>query len=120
MLRLNQKKAINISINNNFQSGIHFHATGTGKSWIALHIILEYQTRYPQNNILWLCEKKDILIQQFDKNTLQEKGFSNLSKIFHILNYANYKNEKWINSVNASKFWNKPLLLIINRCYLTL
>ena len=41
-LRPNQRKAINHSIENDFSSGVHFHATGTGKSWIALEIILEY------------------------------------------------------------------------------
>ena len=32
MLRYNQIDAINTSLNNNFESGVHFHATGTGKS----------------------------------------------------------------------------------------
>ena len=39
-LRKNQLKAIDISINNDYQSGVHFHATGTGKSVIGLEIIL--------------------------------------------------------------------------------
>ena len=29
-LRDNQKKAINISYENDFESGVHFHETGTG------------------------------------------------------------------------------------------
>ena len=41
-LRLNQKKAIEYSLNNDFKSGVHFHATGTGKSWIGLELILRY------------------------------------------------------------------------------
>jgi superfamily II DNA or RNA helicase len=45
MLRDNQKNAIQVSLKNNFDSGIHFHATGTGKSWIALELILEYQKK---------------------------------------------------------------------------
>ena len=57
MLRLNQCKAIDSSIENNFESGVHFHATGTGKSWIAMNLIYEYNKRYPKNNILWVCEK---------------------------------------------------------------
>ena len=43
MLRKNQKNAIKISLSNNFKSGVHFHATGTGKSWIALELILKIQ-----------------------------------------------------------------------------
>ena len=58
MLRKNQKEAIELSIENDFESGVHFHATGTGKSWIAMNIINEYNKRYPNNNIIWLCEKK--------------------------------------------------------------
>ena len=68
-LRSNQKKAIDSSIKNNFQSGVHFHATGTGKSWIALEIIIEYNKRYPHNNIIWMCEQKSILIEQFNKKS---------------------------------------------------
>ena len=62
-LRANQRKAINNSIENDFSSGVHFHATGTGKSWIALELILEYNKRYPNHQILWLCEQKSILIK---------------------------------------------------------
>ncbi len=36
MLRKHQQAAIDLSIDNNFSSGIHSHATGTGKSIIGL------------------------------------------------------------------------------------
>ena len=65
MLRTNQKKAVDISINNNFDSGVHFHATGTGKSLIAFTILDEFNKRNPNKNVLWLCEQKNILFQQF-------------------------------------------------------
>ena len=42
LLRKNQQIAVECSKNNDFSSGVHFHATGTGKSWIALELILEY------------------------------------------------------------------------------
>ena len=73
VLRANQEQAIQVSKDNNFSSGIHFHATGTGKSWIALELILEYNRAFPKNNILWLCEQKSILIEQFDSNTLKKR-----------------------------------------------
>ena len=38
----NQNNALNCAIKNNFKSGVYFHATGTGKSLIALNILLEY------------------------------------------------------------------------------
>ena len=73
-LRNNQYQAVTCSKENNFRSGVHFHATGTGKSWIALEIILEYNRKYKQKNILWLCEQKSILIEQFQKKNVKRKG----------------------------------------------
>ena len=70
-LRKNQLDAINTSINNDFESGIHYHATGAGKSWIAMYILQEFNQKYPKSNVLWICERKDILIQQFSKEVLK-------------------------------------------------
>ena len=105
----NQLNAIQISIDNDFESGIHYHATGTGKSLIATNICIEYNKKYPNNNILWFCEQKNIISQQFNNTKL-------FGKKFNII----FKNENWIDSVNASKFWGKPLLCIINRSFLTM
>ena len=41
LLRKNQLDALTISLENDFKSGIHFHATGTGKSHIALEILFD-------------------------------------------------------------------------------
>ena len=41
----NQKNAIDTSINNDFMSGIHYHATGTGKSWIAMLILEKFNNK---------------------------------------------------------------------------
>ena len=51
-LRKNQIDAINVSINNDFESGIHYHATGTGKSWIAMYILYEFNKKYPNKMYL--------------------------------------------------------------------
>ena len=69
-LRVNQINAIKTSINNDFKSGVHFHATGTGKSWIAMNLLTEYNKLYNNHNILWICEKKSILIEQFENSNL--------------------------------------------------
>jgi len=120
MLRENQKKAIETSINNNFESGIHFHATGTGKSHIALSLLFEYHTRYPnKSNILWICEQKSILIEQFNKDTLKKKGYSDVLKKFIIYDYTINKPSNWYDNINSSIFWKKPILVIINRAFLT-
>ena len=118
-LRNNQIKAIHESLSNDFDSGIHYHATGSGKSWIAMHIILQFNEKYPKSNIIWICEKKSILIEQFNIKNLRERDFGEIFHKFNILNYSNYKLSSWYNSVNSSIFWNKPVLLIINRAFLT-
>ena len=48
MLRTNQSRAINISLENDFKSGVHFHATGTGKSLIAFTLLDEFYKKYPK------------------------------------------------------------------------
>lgn len=118
-LRKNQIKAIESSIDNDFESGIHFHATGSGKSWIAMTLISLFNEKYPKHNIMWICEKKSILIEQFNKNNIRERNFTNIIHKFNILNFSEFKLSDWFNSVNASVFWNKPVLLIINRAFLT-
>lgn len=117
-LRPNQTRALQLSIDNDFQSGIHFHATGTGKSWIAMNIIHNYNIKYPKHNILWICEKKSILIEQFNINNIKQRNFLSTINKFNVLNFSEYKLDNWYSSVNSSKFWNKPFLLIINRAYL--
>ena len=114
-LKKNQIDAVNISINNNFESGIHFHATGTGKSWIAMNIIYEYNNKYQNNNILWLCESKSILIEQFNIDLLKERNLDYIVDKFSIYNYAKTKVNNWWNIIPNEK----PILLIINRAYLT-
>ncbi len=119
MLRQHQIDAIEISKNNDFSSGIHYHATGTGKSWIALQLLLEFQKKYPQCTILWICEQKSILNEQFSKKKIKEKGFQSIFNTFLVHNYSVNKDPTWYHSISHDKFWNKPSLVIINRAYLT-
>ncbi len=118
-LRPNQIRAIEETVNQDFNSGIHYHATGTGKSWIAMHIILRFYDKYPKANVMWICEKKSILIEQFNRKNLKERQFDHIFKKYNVLNYSEFKISKWYNSVNSGIFWNKPVLLIINRAFLT-
>ena len=118
-LRQNQIKAINETLLNDFESGIHYHATGSGKSWIAMHIILKFYEKYPKSNVIWICEKKSILIEQFNINNLRDRDFNHIFQKYNILNFSEYKLSNWYNSVNSSIYWNKPVLLIINRAFLT-
>jgi len=118
-LRPNQLRAIEETVATDFKSGIHYHATGTGKSWIAMHIILKFQEKYPKSNVMWICEKKSILIEQFNRANLKERNFDHIFEKYNILNYSETKLSTWYNSVNSGVFWNKPVLLIINRAFLT-
>jgi superfamily II DNA or RNA helicase len=52
ILRKNQIKAIDSSVSNDFESGVHFHATGSGKSWIAMTLIHLFNRQYPASNIM--------------------------------------------------------------------
>ena len=113
----NQEKALRISVNNDFKSGVHFHATGTGKSLISLNILIEYNKKNPDKHIIWLCEQKSILNEQFSKDTLNKKGFTEISKYFSIYNLVKNKKQKWYEDINDYNEL-KPLLIIINRSYL--
>jgi type I site-specific restriction endonuclease len=115
----NQIKAIDETLSNDFSSGIHYHATGTGKSWIGMNIILEFYKIYPKLNIIWICEKKSILIEQFKIENLRDRDFNHIFQKYNILNFSENKLQNWYNSVNSGIYWNKPVLLIINRAFLT-
>ena len=119
MLRKNQVLAIETSKQNDFSNGIHYHATGTGKSWIAMNILKEYNIKYPKHNILWLCERKDVLSQQFNKETVNDRNFNDILSKFVKFDFSLHKKSNWTDSLNATKFWKKPFLCIINRGYLT-
>ena len=118
-LRPNQLRAIQETVANDFKSGIHYHATGSGKSWIAMYSILNFYEKYPTHNIMWICEKKSILIEQFNRTTLKKRDFDHIFKLYNVLNYAEVKTSDWYNNVNSGVFWKKPVLLIINRAFLT-
>ena len=100
MLLRNQRLAIEKSVANNFKSGVHFHATGTGKSWIALELVKHFNNTYPKKNILWLCEQKTILIEQFSSETLKDKGYKELLKKFMVINFTEKKPSKWYSQIN--------------------
>ena len=111
-----QTYSINNSINQDFISGIHCHATGSGKTIIAGNIVLEYNKKYENNNVLWFTERKSILIDSFVHKNLKKK-IPELWDKFKILEFAQNKNKNWIEVINKSN--DKPILLVINRAFLT-
>jgi len=117
-LHKNQQHAIQTSVKNDFLSGVHAHATGTGKSWIALQLLLEFNARYPHANVLWICEQKTILQEQFLSSTIQKKGFASLKAQYMFMDYSTRKSPAWVEELSMASVWRKPLLVIINRAFL--
>jgi superfamily II DNA or RNA helicase len=75
MLRKNQLDALNTAKQNDFASGVYFHATGTGKSFIMFKIMESFFQRYPKHNVFWICEHQTILSQLFDSKKLLDLLF---------------------------------------------
>ncbi len=117
-LHVNQRDAIRTTIRNDFLSGVHAHATGTGKSWIALQVLLEFVARYPAANVLWICEQKTILQEQFDTAVIKAKGFTEIRQRFMILDFSSRKSSSWTEEIQMATIWRRPLLVIINRAFL--
>lgn len=140
-LRDNQTKAIETAINTNFVSGIHSQATGSGKSIIGLKIMWEYYKRNKKDNIIWLCERKDIPEKLFFKKIKIECENKNKHKIklevnhkqnlkwknndiidlnkFNIIEMINNKPKNYHNILNNCFRSKKPYLLIVNRAFFT-
>lgn len=125
MFRSNQREAVAASAANGYASGVHFHATGTGKSWIALQLLLDFHRHRLSTgcagptHILWICEQKSILVEQFAKEMLVARGFADVLKTFLLLDYSVTKSADWVQQVNSAQVWRKPLLIVINRAFLT-
>ena len=118
-LRKHQTLAIQTSRENDFESGIHYHATGTGKSWVAMYLLREFYQKYPQSNVVWICERKNILTHQFSNSILEERGFKQILDSYRVIELVETKNPTWPDTLNSAKFWGKPFLCVINRSYLT-
>jgi superfamily II DNA or RNA helicase len=136
--RNNQLRGIESAINGDFCNGIHSQATGSGKSLMALHIIWQYHLKYPNNHILWICERKDIPLKLFFKKEKRKKGRKRKTFIlphkknydywrknniidmdnFNVMEYIFTKDKKWVEKINDYKD-NKPIFLIVNRAYMT-
>lgn len=118
-LHANQIDALEKIQKEKFQSGVIFHATGTGKSWIALSLVLKFlEYNGPKTNILWICEQKSILNEQFDTDILYQKGFDCITSKFFLFDYSRNKPSKWASNINSASIWGKPLLIVINRAFL--
>ena len=115
MLKKNQNDAINCVVENDFNSGVIAHATGTGKSVIGINLLKLYAERYVNSNMMWLCEYKTIINELF-RNDLFNSVLISLKEKYEIFNFSKEKPREWIEMLNNC---NKPFLVFINRAYLT-
>lgn len=126
-LRDNQKRAIDKTIEQDFQSGIHNQIMGAGKSIIILKTIAEHYKKYQQNMVyLLLCDRIEILDKMFldDKKQIcskkikkwKENGIIDLSK-FDILEYVINKKKDLVQTINK-KNKSKPMLIICNNAFI--
>jgi superfamily II DNA or RNA helicase len=99
-------------------SGIHAHATGTGKSVLMLTLLRKcIDTKKDQSPLIyWICERKNILKEQFDSSTVKKKGFHFGDCI--VFRFDQDKKTPQ-SSIYESRIWGKPRVVIINRTYLT-
>ena len=105
-----QLDALNISINNNFASGTHAHATGTGKSFLGHFLVRSYADKHPNKIIIWICEHKSIISEIFGK--------CNSRNGLLVCDLVKNKIPNWYECVKSAQVWGKPVLIIVNRAYL--
>lgn len=112
-LYAHQEKAIQRVLDTDFETSVIQYATGTGKSIIGFEIISKYHINNPRKNILWVCEHKFVIQQQFSGEYI-------FPKTLKINNYSNEKQQNWQDLVNSSyHMWKFTQLIVINRAFLT-
>ncbi len=107
--RPNQKESIEISLKNNFLSGIDLHATGGGKTFIILAKAYYYNQLF-NKNILLICEKKYILCNEFANLELINKNIIDTQKINIINVTTDSKNKHFYEKITGTNN-----LIIVNR-----
>ena len=119
-----QRSSLKNTIDSDFESGTHFHATGTGKSWLTLYILAYFLEKKQEICkrpliIFWICERKNILKEQFSNKLNTFDIVKYIKQKLVILNTMEKRSNNWYDGVNSSIFWKKSKLVIINRAFLT-
>ena len=91
------------AIRESTSSGIHCHATGTGKTRTALNIVKQYIETHPQKSVIWFCERKNIIMDTFKE---RQNYFSSSHKIMIRPKIADIN------------LYQKPIILVVNRSYI--
>jgi superfamily II DNA or RNA helicase len=112
--RPNQKKSIDVSIDNNFNSGIDFQCMGAGKTNIILAKANIYSQLY-NKNIIIMCEKKYIIENEFSIENLKKMNSNiiDLTKV-NIINLALNKDNKYNENIKGNNN-----IIIVHRAFLS-
>ena len=105
-----QTDAVETSVRNNFESGTHAHATGSGKSIIGHSIVREFASRNKGVLMFWLCEQVDVVAQTFAKRASRDGLL--------VCDLVKNKKRDWWSTVQSALCWKKPVLVIVNRAFL--
>lgn len=62
-----QQHALDVTVRNGFASGVHAHATGTGKSILGHAIIRSFAKTHKGTLMMWLCEQASVVSEIFSR-----------------------------------------------------
>ena len=118
----NQIRGIEETLKQNFASGIHSQATGTGKTIMMLKIMWLRHQQYPEEHMIWFCERKDIPKKIFfDKNNVEFYKKNDIIDLSHfvLIDFINDKPKDLNPYMMDRKNREKPFIIVINRAFAT-
>jgi len=108
--RPHQAEALKATIGENFSSGCHAHATGSGKSFLGISIVRSYLNANDDKVAIWLCEQVSVITQIFEKPGSRQ-GLS-------VCDFVAHKPKDWHKNLKSAQLLGRPVLVIINRAFL--
>jgi superfamily II DNA or RNA helicase len=112
--RNNQKDAINKTIEQNFESGIHCQIMGAGKTFIMLNIIYQHWLKYKQNLVYIIStDRIDILkswfmtdlIDKIQSLYVKKKSISKITdEVFKSQDYMDYEKDY----IKKTQYYKEP------------
>ena len=101
-----QQHALDASVGNKFESGVHAHATGAGKSRLGHALLRAFANQTPGSLMFWLCEQTSVIRDIFERRGARTG--------FIVCDLVSHKPTNWWWTVQSSLCWGKPVLVIVN------
>ena len=105
-----QERALSTSVESDFCSGTHAHATGTGKSILGHALVRSFASLHPGKLMIWLCEQQSVVSEIFSRS-------GSRSGII-VCDLVSRKNHAWWRHAQEALIWGVPVIVIVNRAYL--